>query len=112
MGLRVRVPQRLPSALGSGSEIAFKKLHLFDSDQGNPAANVVKRRRTLLKEDAMPRLAMVLFSIISTSLMGVAIIATLTMGYGTLRPILLAAAIGFVLAIPVSLWVARQISAR
>ncbi len=58
----------------------------------------------------MTRLMMVLFSIISTSLMGAAIVVALTMGLDTLRPILGAAAIGFVAAIPVSWFVARQIA--
>jgi predicted PurR-regulated permease PerM len=58
----------------------------------------------------MLRLALVLFSIISTALMGSAIIVALTIGQDTLIPILAAAAIGFVLAIPVSWMVARQLA--
>lgn len=58
----------------------------------------------------MTRLMMILFSMISTTLMGVFIVAALTMGYDTLNPILIAAAAGFVLAIPVSWWVARQLA--
>lgn len=57
----------------------------------------------------MARLTMILFSIISTSLMGVGVIVALTTGYVTLTPILVAAAIGFVLAVPVSWIVAKQI---
>lgn len=57
----------------------------------------------------MARLTMILFSMISTAMMGSFIIATLTMGYATLNPILIAAALGFVLAMPVSWYVARQI---
>ena len=53
---------------------------------------------------------MILFSMISTALMGSFIVAALTMGYVTLNPILLAAAVGFVLALPVSWFVARQIA--
>ena len=42
--------------------------------------------------------------------MGSFIIAAPTMGYDTLQPILSSAAAGFVLAMPVSWYVARQIS--
>ncbi|MEY3308685.1 MAG: hypothetical protein RLZZ413_2723 [Pseudomonadota bacterium] len=58
----------------------------------------------------MTRLTLILFSIISTSLMGTGIVVALTMGMDTLTPILVAAALGFVLAIPVSWLVARQIA--
>ena len=58
----------------------------------------------------MPRLTPILFSMISTSLMGTALVVALTMGMDTLTPILIAAALGFVLAIPVSWLVARQIA--
>jgi len=58
----------------------------------------------------MTRLTLVLFSIISTSLMGTGLVIALTMGLDTLAPILIAAAMGFVLAIPVSWLVARQIA--
>ena len=58
----------------------------------------------------MTRLTLVLFSMISTSLMGTALVVALTMGMDTLTPILIAAALGFVLAIPVSWLVARQIA--
>ena len=57
----------------------------------------------------MTRLTMILFSIISTAMMGSFIIATLTMGYVTLTWILIAAAAGFVLAAPVSWLIAREI---
>lgn len=57
----------------------------------------------------MARLTMILFSIISTAMMGSFIIATLTMGYVTLNWILIAAAAGFVLAGPVSWLIARAI---
>jgi predicted PurR-regulated permease PerM len=57
----------------------------------------------------MLRLASILFSMIATSLMGVAIIAALTMGYDTLDPILIAAALGFVAAIPVTWAVASRL---
>ena len=57
----------------------------------------------------MLRLAMILYSLIGTTLAGSAVIAALTMGYGTLQPILIAAAIGFVLAIPASWAIARAL---
>ncbi len=55
------------------------------------------------------RLAMILFSIISTMLMGVGVIIALTTRNDTLTPILIAAAIGLVLALPVSWIVAKQL---
>jgi predicted PurR-regulated permease PerM len=58
----------------------------------------------------MTRLTLILFSMISTSLMGTALVIALTMGMDSLTPILIAAALGFVLAIPVSWLVARQIA--
>lgn len=57
----------------------------------------------------MFRLASLLYSLISTSLAGSFIIAVLVAGYGTLTPILIAAAAGFVLALPISWLVARQL---
>lgn len=58
----------------------------------------------------MLRLTLLMFSIISTALMGSAVIIALTIGQDTLIPILVAAAAGFLLAIPVSWFVARQIA--
>lgn len=58
----------------------------------------------------MTRLTLILFSMISTSLMGTALVVALTMGMDTLTPILIAAALGFLLAIPVSWLVAGQIA--
>ncbi len=57
----------------------------------------------------MFRLASILYSLISTSLAGSFVIAVLVAGYGTLTPILIAAAAGFVAALPLSWMVARQI---
>ena len=57
----------------------------------------------------MLRLAGILYSLISTSLAGTAVIAVLVAGYGTLLPILVAAAAGFVLALPVAYFVAKAI---
>ncbi len=58
----------------------------------------------------MTRLMMVIFSMASTTLMGVGIVVALTTGYDTLQPILLAAALGFVAAVPVSWLVARALA--
>ncbi|MBD3765320.1 MAG: CTP synthetase [Rhodobacterales bacterium] len=58
----------------------------------------------------MTRLMMLLFSMVSTTLMGVGIVIALVMGLDTLTPILVAAATGFVLAFPVSWYIARQIA--
>jgi predicted PurR-regulated permease PerM len=69
-----------------------------------------ERACTSLRGFAMTRLMMTLFSMIATTLMGVAIVASLTAGYDTLQPILIAAAIGFVLAIPASYLVAKRLS--
>ncbi|MEY8883488.1 CTP synthetase [Donghicola sp. XS_ASV15] len=57
----------------------------------------------------MFRLATTLFSLISTTLMGSFIVVVLVMGYDTLLPILIAAAVGFVVALPISWFVAKQI---
>jgi predicted PurR-regulated permease PerM len=58
----------------------------------------------------MTRLMMILFSMISTTLMGAGMIAALTMGYDTLNPLLIAIAIGFVLSIPATWFIAKQIT--
>lgn len=60
----------------------------------------------------MTRLFFLLFSMVATTLMGIAIVVVLTMGLDTLRPILIAAAIGFAFAIPVTWFVAGQITAK
>lgn len=59
----------------------------------------------------MTRLMMILFSFISTTLMGSAIVVVLAMGMDTMRPIALAALAGLVVSVPVSWFVARQILA-
>ena len=58
----------------------------------------------------MTRLMMIIFSMASTTLMGVGIVVALTLGMDTLKPILTAAALGFVAAIPFSWFVARKIA--
>ena len=57
----------------------------------------------------MFRLASILYSLIGTTLAGIGIIAVLTAGYATLKPILAVALAGFLLAMPVAWYVARQI---
>jgi hypothetical protein len=57
----------------------------------------------------MLRLAGILYSLISTTLAGTAIIAVLVAGYGTLMPILVAAAAGAIVSLPVAWYVARQL---
>ncbi len=58
----------------------------------------------------MPRLMMILFSMAATTLMGVGVIIALTTGFVTLKPILLAAGVGFLLALPVSWLIAKQLA--
>ena len=57
----------------------------------------------------MLRLASMLYSLIGTTLAGTAIIAALVMGQDTLQPILVAAIVGFVAALPVTYVIARKI---
>jgi predicted PurR-regulated permease PerM len=57
----------------------------------------------------MLRLASILYSIVATTLSGSLIIIALSTGYDTLTPILVAAVIGAILAIPVSYFVAQAI---
>lgn len=58
----------------------------------------------------MLRLAVTLYSLIGTTLAGSAIVVALVMGRDTLVPLVVAAAIGFALAIPVSVGVARALT--
>lgn len=60
----------------------------------------------------MIRLAMILYSLIATTLAGTGVIAVLTAGYGTLPPILIAALIGALVAAPVSWVVASRLYQR
>ncbi|MEH6739242.1 MAG: CTP synthetase [Sulfitobacter sp.] len=57
----------------------------------------------------MIRLASILYSIVATTLAGIGVIAVLTAGYDTTVPIIIAAAIGAVIALPVSYLVAGKI---
>lgn len=60
----------------------------------------------------MIRLMGVLFAIISTSLTGTAVIAVLVMGMDTLVPILAAAAVGFLMSIPITWMITKAVSAQ
>lgn len=57
-------------------------------------------------------LMLLLHIFIGSTLAGSAVIAALTMGFVTLTPILVAAALGFVAAFPVSWYVAKTLSVR
>ena len=60
----------------------------------------------------MLRLGLMLFAIIGTTLMGMGVVAVLTLRMdSTAMPIIIAAAVGFLLAIPASWLVAQQILA-
>jgi predicted PurR-regulated permease PerM len=59
----------------------------------------------------MNRIAFVLFPMVATTLMGIAVVAVLTMDiWATGKPILWAALAGFILSIPVSWLIGRQIT--
>jgi hypothetical protein len=60
----------------------------------------------------MNRLGLALFPMVATTLMGIAVVAVLTMDiWATGKPIAWAALAGFVVSIPVSWWIGRQITA-
>lgn len=58
----------------------------------------------------MSRLFMLLFALIGPSLAGVGVIIVLTMGLITLKPILVAAALGMALGVPVSWAIMRRLT--
>ncbi|WP_456390954.1 CTP synthetase [Profundibacter sp.] len=58
----------------------------------------------------MLRLTLLMYTVLSGTLAGIAIIAVLVAGYGTQMPIIYAAAAGFILALPVSWIIAKKIS--
>jgi hypothetical protein len=60
----------------------------------------------------MFRLATMLYALIATTLAGSLIIAVLAAGYDTLIPILVAAGGGAVVALPVSVFVAKAITSN
>lgn len=55
-------------------------------------------------------LVLILHIFIGSTLAGSAVIASLTLGYDTLIPILVAAGVGFFAAFPVSIYVAKKIA--
>ena len=57
----------------------------------------------------MLRLASLIYTMASATLMGVFIVIALTAGYDTLKYIVAAAAIGAVVALPVSYYIAKAI---
>lgn len=57
----------------------------------------------------MLRLASILYTLISTTLAGTGVIAVLVAGYDTLVPILIAAGVGAVVALPISWGVAKSL---
>lgn len=58
----------------------------------------------------MARLALTLYSLIGTTLGGSLMVVALASGYDTLWPIVGSAALGFLLGIPVSVYVAKQLT--
>ncbi len=58
----------------------------------------------------MARLFMVLYSMIGTTLAGSFMVAALVSGMDTLRPIVLAAGLGALVALPVAWLVARRLA--
>lgn len=58
----------------------------------------------------MLRLASVLYSVIGSTLAGTMVVVALVIGQDTLVPILIAAGVDFVAAVPVSIFVARELT--
>ncbi len=58
----------------------------------------------------MVRISLLIFTIASTTLMGIAIIVVLSAGLGTAKPIIYAVIVGLVLAVPVTWIVAKKIA--
>lgn len=57
----------------------------------------------------MFKLASILYSLVGTTLAGSAVVISLVAGYDTLVPILVAAGVGFLVALPASIIVAKMI---
>jgi len=57
----------------------------------------------------MIRLALTLYTMAAPTLAGVGVVIALVAGYGTLVPLVVSAAIGFVCAIPAAYLVAKQL---
>ena len=64
---------------------------------------------TVLMEAGMLRLGFILHLFIGSTLAGAAVIAALVTGHDTMTPILIAAALGFVAAFPVTYMVTRKL---
>ncbi|MEP4978890.1 CTP synthetase [Ascidiaceihabitans sp.] len=60
----------------------------------------------------MFRLTLILHLFIGSTLAGSGVIASLTMGYDTLTPILIAAAVGFLIAFRVSAMIAKALTSQ
>ncbi|EPX80897.1 hypothetical protein [Litoreibacter arenae] len=60
----------------------------------------------------MFRLAFILYSMIATTIAGTGVIVVLSMGYDTTMPIVIAAAVGFVISIPATWWITKQITSK
>ncbi|HBQ36056.1 MAG TPA: CTP synthetase [Rhodobacteraceae bacterium] len=58
----------------------------------------------------MFRLALLMYSFISATLAGIAIVIVLVAGYGTTMPIIYAAIAGFIAALPVAWLVAKKVA--
>ena len=58
----------------------------------------------------MTRLMLVIYSMASVSLAGMAIVAVLTMGYFTAKAIIISAVLGALVAIPVSVMIAKRLA--
>lgn len=56
-------------------------------------------------------LTLIIHIFLGSTLAGTAVIAVLVMGYATVTPILIAAAVGFLVAFPASVIIARKLSA-
>ena len=63
----------------------------------------------ILEARIMLRLALLLYSLIATTLAGTAVIVALVVGFDDLRGIFLSAAFGFAAAVPASLVVAAKL---
>lgn len=57
----------------------------------------------------MLRLASILYSLIATTLAGTAVIVVLTLGYVTLVPIVGAAILGAIIALPITYYVSKEL---
>ncbi|MEZ5751357.1 MAG: hypothetical protein R3D60_05095 [Paracoccaceae bacterium] len=57
----------------------------------------------------MLRLMMLLYSIVGTTLAGIGVVVAVTMGLYTMTPIIVSAAAGAILALPLTWYVAKQL---